>query len=726
MNLISVIVPCYNEEGNLKELHSRLIKVLSAIDISHQIVYVNDCSTDSSINVLKELELSSAKVVVVNNDKNIGMGRSWVAGLNASDGEYVVLIDADLQYQPEDIKRLFRELIYKNKDLIQGYRSSIGRLKDSRFILSKGLNFLLNFLFGMNAKDNKSGFIITRRTVLDDIFTTRFDYKHPQTFILISAVSKGYSYSEIEVIFSERLVGNSFIKLIPIILVANVLHDLIKAFYEFKISRKNVTVLSKYIKKSSSKKGAPDRSIFKKALLWIYFHSMPLHAWVLTRNVKTYYNELSRSQWLSRQEIHSLQLEKLKNMVNHCYYHVEYYREKFDQVGLKPENIKTLDDIRKIPFLTKNQITENLYFGIISDNHIKKDMLKIVTSGSTGTPFTCFADRYQLEMRWAATLRSMEWTGYVFGDRCARLWHQTIGMSLSQIIKEYIDSFLSRRIFIPAYTISSNKIDAYMNKLCKQKPVLIDGYAESFNFLAQYLATGKRIDLSPKAILSSAQILPEPSRRIISKIFGAKVYDKYGSREFSGIAYESGEEDVHLVVAENYIVEIIKNNLPAQPGELGEIVVTDLNNKCLPFLRYKIGDLAIALDPKRMSKCGRGLPLIGRIEGRIQAIIIGANNNFLPGTFFAHFFKEYMHCILQYQIIQNVLGEVDLKIIKGSRFTVEQFNSIIEKLRVHLGDSMKINVDFVNDIEMIRTGKHQGAISNIKIDFQKINEILKG
>jgi phenylacetate-CoA ligase len=319
----------------------------------------------------------------------------------------------------------------------------------------------------------------------------------------------------------------------------------------------------------------------------------------------------------------------------------------------------------------------------------------------------------------------MEWTGYVFGDKCARLWHQTIGMSFSQIIKEYIDSFLSRRIFIPAYSISSNKIHAYMNKLLKWKPVLIDGYAESFNFLAQYMAIEKKIELSPKAILSSAQILPKQSRRIISKIFGAKVYDKYGSREFSGIAYESGEEDVHLVVAENYIVEIIKNNKPAKPGELGEIIVTDLNNKCLPFLRYKIGDLAIALDSKRISKCGRGLPLIGRIEGRVQAIIIGVNNNFLPGTFFAHFFKEFIYCILQYQIIQNVYGEVDLKIIKGSRFTIEQFNSILDELRVHLGDSMKINVEFVNEIAMVRTGKHQGAISNIKIDFQNIHEVLK-
>jgi phenylacetate-CoA ligase len=220
--------------------------------------------------------------------------------------------------------------------------------------------------------------------------------------------------------------------------------------------------------------------------------------------------------------------------------------------------------------------------------------------------------------------------------------------------------------------------------------------------------------------------LPPQSRKIIEEAFDTKVYDKYGSREFSGIAYEAGEKDIHLVVAENYIVEIIKDNSDALPGEFGEVVVTDLNNKCMPFLRYKIGDLAVAIDPNRVSKCGRGLPLIGKIEGRVQAIIIGVNGTFLPGTFFAHFFKEYAHCILQYQVIQNELGSIDLKIIKGLRFDQEQFNEIVKKLREHLGVDMNINTEFVEEIAMVRTGKHQGAISNIKIDFQNINQLING
>jgi phenylacetate-CoA ligase len=242
---------------------------------------------------------------------------------------------------------------------------------------------------------------------------------------------------------------------------------LLKAIYEFRFSEKSTTILSSYASQFGSSKGAPKRSLYKRFLLWIYFHTMPLHAWLLSRNVKTYYYELSASQWLSREQILKLQLDKLKSMVNHAYSHVSYYRELFDSIGLKPQDIVTLDDLKRIPFLTKKEISDNLHFGILSDNHNKKDILKIVTSGSTGIPFTCYADRYQLEMRWAATLRSMEWTGYVFGDRCARLWHQTIGMSFTQILREFVDSFISRRIFIPAYSISSNKINQYSKKLEK-------------------------------------------------------------------------------------------------------------------------------------------------------------------------------------------------------------------------------------------------------------------
>lgn len=445
-------------------------------------------------------------------------------------------------------------------------------------------------------------------------------------------------------------------------------------------------------------------------------------AWLayFTRH-QAYYEELNRSQWLTPPEIKELQEIKLRRLINQAYYHVAYYREVFDSLGLKPDDIRTVEDLRKLPLLDKKTIREHIHFDLLSDNHDKRKILRISTSGSTGEPFVCYADKFQLEMRWSATLRSQEWTGYRFGDRCARLWHQTVGMSLTQIIREKLDAWMTRRLFIPAYEMSEKNLHRYMNRLRRHNPVLIDGYAESFNFLAHYLKQHGMKGVRPKGIMSSAQILPEQSRKIIEEEFGCGAFDKYGSREFSGIAYESDAHDGHLVVAENYIVEILKDGRPAAPGEMGEVVITDLNNFCMPFIRYRVGDLAVAMDDSIPSPCGRGLPRIGRIEGRVQAIIFGTNGNFVPGTFFAHLFKDYDHVVSQYQVIQEKLGEVTVKLVKAPRYTEEGFAEIMSQLRHFLGADMKFNLEYVDLIPLGRTGKRQGAISKLGLDFQKLD-----
>lgn len=718
---LSVIAPCYNEEGNLHELVSRLKAVFALKRIHGEIVLVNDCSTDRTGALIDGLAAHDASIVACHHPVNRGLAAGWATGLAASRGAYVCLIDADLQNLPEDVWRLYREITIHPVDLVQGYRSSIGRLKDSRYTLSKGLNFLLNLLFGMNLRDNKSGFILCRREVLAEILRRRFRYRHFQSFITVAAKARGFTIREVETIFQSRLVGKSFIPSFPGKLVFDVLLDLTKAVFEFRFSSKPKTVLAEYLEGKAAHPRYQPLTGWRDWWLGFYAWTMPLHGWLISRDIKAYYEELSRSQWLSPLQIKELQETKLRRLVNQAYYHVAYYREVFDSLGLKPDDIRTIEDLRKLPLLDKKTIREHIHFDLLSDNHDKRKILRISTSGSTGEPFVCYADKFQLEMRWAATLRSQEWTGYRFGDRCARLWHQTVGMSLTQIIREKLDAWMTRRLFIPAYEMSEKNLHRYMSRLRRHKPVLIDGYAESFNFLAHYLKQHGMKGVRPKGIMSSAQILPEQSRKIIEEEFGCGAFDKYGSREFSGIAYESDAHDGHLVVAENFIVEILKDGRPAAPGEMGEVVITDLNNFCLPFIRYRVGDLAVAMDNSIPSPCGRGLPRIGRIEGRVQAIIFGTNGNFVPGTFFAHLFKDFDHIVSQYQIVQEKLGAVTVKIVKAPRFTDEGFAAIMRQLRHFLGEDMAFNIEYVDLIPLGRTGKRQGAISRLGLDFQKIN-----
>jgi phenylacetate-CoA ligase len=498
---LSVIAPCYNETLNIHELIERLQNVMNKKNIIGEIILVNDGSTDDTGNVIDRF---------------------------AEKGEYVCVIDADLQYQPEDIWRLYREIKLTNVDLAQGYRSNIGRQTDYRYILSRGFNFILNLLFGMYMRDNKSGFVLCKRQVLRDILQHRYKYFYFQSFIAVAAKEKGYKIREVEVLFRERRLGSSFIQKWPLKVLVCSLIDIVKAFMELRVFKKDEDILRDFLSRNKPPHYEETLTGWRKILFKIYILLMPMHHWMISRVAALYYDELKKSQWLPPDKIRELQELKLRRLINHAYYHVGYYRDIFDEIGLKPSDIKTIEDLQKLPLLDKQSVRSNIYFDMMSDNHIKKNILKIATSGSTGEPFVCYADKHQLEIRWAATLRSMEWTGYRFGDKQARLWHQTIGMTKLQVIRERIDAFFNRRMFIPAFEMNRNNLQMLIAKLKKHNPVLIDGYAESFNFLANYIKNVGLDGVNPKAIISSAQVLPDSSREVIEKEFKCGVFDKYG------------------------------------------------------------------------------------------------------------------------------------------------------------------------------------------------------
>jgi phenylacetate-CoA ligase len=717
---LSVIIPCLNEEANIPELVSRVGDVFSVSGIDGELILVDDGSTDGTWAAIEAAARQFPYVIGRRHADNRGIAAGWKTGVVAARGRLVSILDADLQYQPEDILRLRREMEVSNVDIVQGWRSPVGRDKGPRFYYSRGLNAMLNAAFGMDLKDNKSGFILCAREVLEDLLSYRGHYAYWQSFIMVAAHAKGYTYKQVETLFENRRAGKSFLDQGQFKAVAKSFVDIGKAVLEYRFKPQSPSTLRTFLDREQPVlRNAPES--FARRLYWNgYMQLFGMTHWVITKQVGDQLHDLKESQWLSLEKMRELQLAKLRKLTIHAYRHVPYYRDRMRQLGLTPDDIRSLDDLQKLPMLTKEDVRKHLYFDIMSDNHDKADVLKVTTSGSTAEPFVCFVDRPQLEFRWAATLRSMEWTGWKFGDRQMRLWHQTLGMSKMQIAREFADAALSRRKFIPAWEMSDDTLRQFVEKIEAHEPVLLDGYAESFNFLARYLQEHGNLKVRPKGIISSAQTLPDGSRKMIEEAFGCKVFDKYGSREFSGIAYECEAHMGHHVVGEGYIVEILKDGKPAAPGEVGEVVITDLNNHCLPFIRYRIGDLAEAVDPDEPCACGRGLPRIGRIEGRVQSIIIGSKGRYMPGAFFSHLLKDYDHAIRQFQIVQTDRETLVFKVVKGKRFSDETLQEVIGILHQYLGSEMKISVEFVDNVEMVRTGKRLATVSKLGIDFQNI------
>ncbi|HMR77097.1 MAG TPA: glycosyltransferase, partial [Polyangiaceae bacterium] len=477
---LSVIAPCFNEELNIPELVRRVLHVFDRADLAGELILVDDGSKDGTRAAIEAQERAHpGRVVGRFHPKNRGMAHAWKTGVAAASAPIVAVIDADLQYQPEDLIRLYNELMEHSIDVVQGWRSAVGRERGGRYHISRGLNFMLNAAFGMDLQDNKSGFVMCAKEVMEDLLTYDGNYYYWQSFIMVAAHAKGYSYKEVETLFENRRAGQSFLDGNTFKAVTRSFVDLGKATWEYRVKHRVPDVSEQFLRRypvlDRSQPMSPARRIEWQGYLAVFNQTH----WMITRDVERYYDSLRKTQWLSSGQLRDLQDEKLRRLVRHAYRNVPYYRRRMREAKITPHDIRGQTDLHKLPFLTKTDVREHLYFDILSENHDKNEVLRISTSGSTGEPFVCYADRAQLEFRWAATLRSQEWTGYQFGDPCVRLWHQTLGMSQSQALRERLDAQLTRRKFIPVFEMSDAKLDEMAREIAEHKPVLMDGYAEA-------------------------------------------------------------------------------------------------------------------------------------------------------------------------------------------------------------------------------------------------------
>ena len=435
-------------------------------------------------------------------------------------------------------------------------------------------------------------------------------------------------------------------------------------------------------------------------------------------NIKWKFNNklesLLKSQYLSNAELKEYQLIKLKKILRHSFGNVPYYNQLFKEIKFNPRNVSSLEDLKKITPLKKLTLKKNVGFELISKNVNFDKVHKITTSGSTGEPLNLYVDHDQLEWRFANTIRGFFWAGWKPFDKNIRLWHQNLGLNFIEELKEKFDAYLSNRKFIPAYEFDIKKTENLINDLSKEKNCIVDGYAESFEYIAKIINKKKiKNDFNIKAIISSAQSLTNQSKKNIENFFQTKVYDKYGAREFSGIAFENKEFNGHLINMESYIVELVKISGSIEKSKnIGEIYITDLNNMVTPLIRYKIGDIA-EITNYDLNKCELKFDRLGEIEGRVTSIVNLPNGKWMPGTFFAHFFKDYESYIDKYQIIQKSMELIEIYIVP-----TESYNENIEKnIRIKINQYIKdIDIKFIikDKIEMVRTGKFNSVLNLIK------------
>jgi phenylacetate-CoA ligase len=420
--------------------------------------------------------------------------------------------------------------------------------------------------------------------------------------------------------------------------------------------------------------------------------------------------DYEKNQWHHSDELYKIQRDKLKRLLSHCQQNVPYYRELFRYVGFDASKPFKENGFTKIPQLTKKIINENRDF-LKANTSKMRDLVKNSTSGSTGENLYFYQDKNAMMNRQAVVWRNFAWVDCLYADRQAYLWGAPLDVNKSRSFFGKLHAFFNRSITLSSYDLSEESMWKYFRQLNKHKPKLFVSYPSPLATFAKFLLENDIKIPSIKSIITSAETLYLWQRSIIEKAFECSIYDRYGTREFGNIAHECDKHEGYHINLERFYIEILnEKGCPAAPKEIGEIIITDLDNYGFPFIRYRIEDLAIPSN--KQCSCGRGLPLIEKIEGRSFDIVTAPNGNKIAGTFWTLTLRA-IPGIDSFQIEQTSLNKLIVKIVPASRYSKSSERRLLEKIREKCGNEMEIRFVYVDKIPLTKSGKMRFVISTL-------------
>lgn len=409
--------------------------------------------------------------------------------------------------------------------------------------------------------------------------------------------------------------------------------------------------------------------------------------------VKSKLESVLRTQYWTAEEIRKYQWEKLQGLLRHAYQRVPYYRNLFNSIDATPDDIKNFDDFSRVPVLTKSDIQTSLEE--LTATGIDRQRLSLnSTGGSTGMPLNFYQDaNYKL---WSDAARIRAWRNMVGAaeyDLEAVLWGATrdIGQGLS--FRKVLFSVLREGTLpLNTFDLDESSLQKYLFYFNILKPQILRGYASSLYYVSRYVENRSLSIHKPKSIISSTEVLHDRMRDTIERVFGCPVFDSYGCREVSQIATECEAHNGLHVVFENQYVEL--------DGQ--DIIVTNLHNHAMPFIRYKVGDLASSLDASPCS-CGRYSPRIVSLIGRDNDNIELPSGKVINGEFFEFLFFG-LSSVIQYQVVYHkAIDRLRVKLHVSS--TTENAGEIVRKTMREKFGYENVEILYSDQFDVTPSGK---------------------
>lgn len=432
---------------------------------------------------------------------------------------------------------------------------------------------------------------------------------------------------------------------------------------------------------------------------------------------------MQQAQWLPEADLLARAQPRLARLLTHAAVNVPFYRDTYRRLGLAPDALRTPADLRRLPIIGKATFRQGPPERFRASNIPPHAAVRLVTSGSTGEPFAFVVDRNKLPIIFASHLFYDSWYGlrpFAWGVRIGSpsspsprpsglpVWLR-LRQEVSRRLQHVYERFTQTKI--PVWSFDERQAEEIHRRLEALQPVYIYSGASTLAALADILLRrGLVLTRPPRGVISIAETLTLTRRRLIEAYFKAPIINRYGLREQGYWCAQScpeAPEQFH-VNTELVVLEVVRpDGSPAAPGETGRLLVTDLFNYSMPFIRYDTGDLGVSATGP--CACGRGFPRLGPIEGRSHECIQTPSGQVVTPSRWSHFLfvhkTEYVAAVSHYQLEWHPPDRARLLIVPTDSFDEGTRERLRNDVAWLLGPNVAVSVETVTEIPPERSGK---------------------
>jgi len=418
--------------------------------------------------------------------------------------------------------------------------------------------------------------------------------------------------------------------------------------------------------------------------------------------------ELKRNQWLKPLELKRIQQKRLRAILRHAFSNVEFYHRKFETAGIRPEDIKTIDDLPKIPVTTRLEIRNGFRAGTILIKNINLSRCNLShTTGTSGEPLTIVYDEKAEDFQKAVAVRSFLEAGGHFRSKWAMI---TIPARM-RMKKKW---FQKVQFLSPTYLSVFDSVEHNASVLKTLKPDVIEGYTSYIWLLAKAMREKRAEYVRPRILITTAELLTKNARDFINETLGLELFDQFGGAEIGRSAWECEEHQGYHMDVDALAMEFVRGNEHVANGERGRLLYTSLYNYAMPLVRYDVGDVCVPTGES--CPCGRGLPLMKVVEGRMDDFVTASNGVIISPTLLLILMKETPG-IAAFRITQETKTRVHVQIVGDDSFSPKTLVEVEEGIQGILGKDIDVRIEQVDQVQKDRSGKLRAIVSKVPISL---------